>query len=136
MEDTLVLIKPDAVERHLVGQIISRFEDNGFQIFGIEARMFEDCFLKRLYQEHEGKPFYAGNMEFMSSGTIVALWLRARNAVDAARLMIGGTDPSLALPGTIRGDFGGQLPRNCVHASDSPESAIRELSIFFDDFGL
>ena len=143
MEDTLVIIKPDAVKKGLVGEIIGRFEKSGFEIVQADAGVLGEYDLERLYKEHKGKPFYAGNLEFMQSGMAIALWLRGRKAVGAARFMAGATNPADANPGTIRGDFAksgpgvsSKLPRNCVHASDSPESADRELRIFFDDYSL
>ena len=134
MEDTLVLIKPDAVAKKVVGVIISRFEGSGLEIVAARAQYGGNLGreLRELYFEHKGKPFYSGNLAFMMSGTVVALWLRGpTGSIARVRKLIGPTDPEKADLSTIRGDFGSKLPRNCVHASDAHESAKRELNIFF-----
>lgn len=131
MEDTLVLIKPDAVGNRNVGDIIMILEDNFLEIVCASGRKFEPSVMEELYAEHEGRPFYKGNLEFMLSGAAVALWLRGTDAIATTRRVIGATDPQKAEPNTIRWRYGSELPRNCIHASDSPESARRELGIFF-----
>ena len=136
MEYTLVLIKPDAYDMMVVGKIISKLEDQNFDILAISGGKFSRKHFEALYQEHKGKSFYEGNLEFMISNMVVALWLRAEDVIRRVRDMIGATDPAQAAHGTIRNMFGTDLPRNCIHASDSPESASRELGIFFPDIEL
>lgn len=133
MEDTFVLIKPDATQANLVGTIIGDIERLGLSLIAIEGAWFDKQFFEDLYREHEGKPFYDGNMSFICSGITVAVWFSGNDAVSKVRRIIGATDPRSADPDTIRGRFGADLPRNCIHASDSIESAGRELRIFFID---
>ncbi len=133
MEDTLVLIKPDATRADLVGAIIGEIEQQGLSVQAIEIGWFDDEYFEVLYKEHEGKPFYDGNMSFMCSGNVVAVWFKGADAVSKVRKLAGATDPQEADPNTIRGRWGTQLPKNCIHVSDSVESAGRELRIFFVD---
>ena len=131
---TLVLFKPDAVERGLVGTILARFEAKGLRLVTLDHRMLDDDTLSRHYAEHVGKPFYADLVAFMSRGPVVALVLEGpENTWEVVRTMMGTTNPRNAAPGTIRGDLGIQLTENLVHGSDSLESAAREVSIFFPD---
>jgi len=129
---TLVLLKPDAVERNLVGEILSRFEAKGLKIAAMELRTLDAAILARHYEEHQGKGFYAELVTFMSRGPIVALAIEGpQDTWEIVRAMMGATNPRAAAPGTIRGDLGTLFTENLVHGSDSSESAARELEIFF-----
>jgi nucleoside-diphosphate kinase len=129
---TLVLLKPDAVERGLVGAITSRFENKGLRLVGMELRSLDKAILERHYEEHVGKGFYAELVEFMSRGPVVAMALEGpEDTWEIVRAMMGATNPAKSAPGTIRGDFGTLFTENLVHGSDSAESAARELGIFF-----
>lgn len=129
---TLVLLKPDAVERGLVGAILSRFENKGLSIVAMELRTLDHATLERHYEEHVGKGFYADLVAFMSRGPVVALALEGpEDTWEIVRLMMGATNPAKSAPGTIRGDLGTLFTENLVHGSDSAESAARELGIFF-----
>jgi nucleoside-diphosphate kinase len=129
---TLVLLKPDAVERGLVGQILSRFEQKNLSIVAMELRTLDADTLARHYEEHVGKGFYADLVQFMSRGPVVALALEGpENTWEVVRTMMGATNPRNAAPGTIRGDLGILFTENLVHGSDSLASAERELGIFF-----
>ena len=129
---TLVLLKPDAVERGLAGQIISRFEAKGLKIVAMDLRTLDQATLARHYEEHVGKGFYADLVSFMSRGPVVALALEGpENTWEVVRSMMGATNPLKASPGTIRGDLSVLFTENLVHGSDSIDSATRELGIFF-----
>lgn len=129
---TLVLLKPDAVERNLIGEILSRFEAKGLKIAAMELRTLDAAILARHYEEHQGKGFYAELVTFMSRGPIVALAIEGpQDTWEIVRAMMGATNPRAAAPGTIRGDLGTLFTENLVHGSDSSESAARELEIFF-----
>ncbi|MBM3741935.1 MAG: nucleoside-diphosphate kinase [Actinomycetota bacterium] len=129
---TLVLLKPDAVERNLVGEILSRFENKGLKIAAMELRRLDASTLARHYEEHQGKGFYADLVAFMSRGPVVALALEGpEDTWEIVRAMMGATNPRAAAPGTIRGDLGTIFTENLVHGSDSAASAARELEIFF-----
>jgi nucleoside-diphosphate kinase len=129
---TLVLLKPDAVERGLVGRILSRFEDKGLKLAALELRRLDEETLARHYEEHAGKGFYPDLVAFMSRGPVVAMAVEGPDNVwEIVRTMMGATNPASAAPGTIRGDLGTLMTENLVHGSDSAESAARELGIFF-----
>ena len=129
---TLVLLKPDAVERGLVGEILGRFEAKGLKIAAMQLRTLDADILARHYQEHQGKGFYADLVSFMSRGPVVALSIEGpQDTWEIVRSMMGATNPCAAAPGTIRGDLGTLFTENLVHGSDSAESAARELEIFF-----
>lgn len=134
-EQTLVLIKPDGVARSLTGEIISRIENKGYVVTGLKLLTPTPEQLAAHYGEHEGKPFYAPLIEFMSSGPIVAIRVEGDRVIEGFRSLAGATDPTTAAPGTIRGDlgrdFGEKVQKNLVHGSDSVESAKRELGIWF-----
>jgi nucleoside-diphosphate kinase len=131
-ERTLLLIKPDGVERRLVGEIIGRVERKGLTIAALELRIISDELARHHYAEHDGKPFFASLLEFITSGPLVAAIVEGPRAVVALRQLAGGTDPvDKATPGTIRGDFGLETQFNLVHGSDSPESAEREIALWF-----
>jgi nucleoside-diphosphate kinase len=129
---TLVLLKPDAVERQLVGSILSRFETKGLKIVAMELRTLDAAILERHYEEHKGKGFYAELVSFMSRGPVVALVVEGpEDAWEILRNMMGATNPRNAAPGTIRGDYGTLFTENLIHGSDSAASAAREIGIFF-----
>jgi nucleoside-diphosphate kinase len=129
---TLVLLKPDAVERGLVGEILSRFERKGLRIVALDVRTLDADTLARHYEEHVGKGFYADLVAFMSRGPVAALVLEGpEDTWEVVRSMMGATNPRKAAPGTIRGDLGILFTENLVHGSDGPESAVREIGIFF-----
>lgn len=134
-EESLVLIKPDGVARNLTGEILSRIEAKGYQLVDIKLIEPERSLLAAHYAEHEGKPFYEPLLEFMESGPIVAIRIAGNRVIEGFRSLAGTTDPTTAAPGTIRGDLGRdwglKVQQNLVHGSDSPESAQRELSIWF-----
>ncbi len=135
VERTLVLIKPDGVARGLVGEVISRIEAKGYRITALRLLHADRALLTRHYAEHEGRPFYEPLLEFMSSAPIVALIAEGERVIEGFRSLAGATDPTVALPGTIRGDLGRDMGtkvvQNIVHGSDSAESAAREISLFF-----
>lgn len=132
---TLVLLKPDAVRRGLIGEIIGRIESKaGWTIRALELRDLDRPILEEHYAEHKGRPFYEPLVEFMSSGPSVALVVEGERVIEGVRTLTGPTDPIAAAPGSIRGDFGVIVRENLIHASDSEESAERELKIFFPDF--
>ena len=133
MERTLVLIKPDGVQRGLVGPILSRFEARGLKIVGMKLMQVPAELAQKHYAEHEGKSFYAELTGFITSGPLVAIVLQGVQAVTAARQVIGATDPLEASPGSIRGDLAIDKGTNLVHGSDSPESAQREVALFFPE---
>ncbi|WP_202567308.1 nucleoside-diphosphate kinase [Agreia sp. COWG] len=134
-EESLVLIKPDGVARNLTGEILSRIEAKGYQLVDIKLVEPQRSVLAAHYAEHEGKPFYEPLIEFMESGPIVAIRIAGNRVIEGFRSLAGTTDPTTAAPGTIRGDLGRDwglaVQQNLVHGSDSPESAERELSIWF-----
>src|SRR3954464_12848467 len=131
MERTLIILKPDAVQRGLSGEIISRFEKKGLQIVGAKMMKIPQTLAETHYEPHKGKPFYAGLVKFMTSSPVVVLALRGKDAIAIARKMMGATFGPKAEPGTIRGDFGVSNSFNLIRGSDSAESAARELELFF-----
>jgi nucleoside-diphosphate kinase len=133
MQRTLVLVKPDAFARHLTGEIIARFERKGLELTALKLMTLDEDTAKRHYAEHEGKPFFDGLVDFITSGPLVAMILEGESAVMAARQVIGATNPIDAMPGSIRADYALAMRRNLVHGSDSEESAAREAAIFFGD---
>lgn len=132
MERTLIIIKPDGVERSLVGQIITRFEQRGLKIVGMKLMQVPDTLARQHYAEHDGKPFFEGLIEYITASPVVVLALEGPDAVLAARNTIGATKPKEAAPGSIRGDFGLMVGRNLVHGSDSPENGVKELALWFN----
>ena len=132
-EITLGIIKPDAVEKKLIGKIVSKIESCSLTITDIKMVYLSTNTLDELYKEHIGKTFLAELIEFMSSGPVVLLLLEGEDAVKTLRSICGDTNPEKALPGTIRGDCGEGLPKNAIHASDSPNSAKREIQLFFPE---
>jgi nucleoside-diphosphate kinase len=130
-ERTLVLVKPDGVQRLLVGRIMARYEERGLRIVGLKLVKVDRELAERHYAVHKGKPFFAGLVDFITSGPLVAVALEGPNAIAMVRTMNGATKPVDAVPGTIRGDLAVEMGQNLVHASDSPESAATELGIWF-----
>ena len=135
-EKTLVLVKPDGVARGLVGEVIARIEAKGYKIVSLRMLQADRALLEKHYAEHQGKPFFEPLVEFMMSGPIVALVAEGNRVIEGFRSLAGVTDPTVAAPGTIRGDLardqGTKVVQNIVHGSDSPESAAREIAIFFE----
>jgi len=132
IERTLVLCKPDAVQRGLAGQIIARFEAKGLKIAGMKLLQVSEELAAKHYAEHVEKPFYPALRDFITASPVVALAIEGDNAVDVVRRLMGGTNPQEAAPGTIRGDYGIYMTKNLVHGSDSVASAERELALFFE----
>ena len=137
VQETLVLVKPDGVARNLTGEILRRIEAKGYQLVDIKYIEADRSLLAAHYAEHEGKPFYEPLIEFMESGAIVAIRVAGYRVIEGFRSLAGTTDPTTAAPGTIRGDLGRDwgtaVQQNLVHGSDSPESAARELALWFAD---
>ena len=131
IEQTLIVVKPDAFKRQLTGRILSRFEEKGFQIKNLKSYNFTKEKAQDFYSVHKDKPFFNELVSFISSGTVVACILEGNNAVNTVRLMIGATKSFEAAPGSIRGDFGLGFTDNIIHASDSPESFIKESRVIF-----
>lgn len=131
VERTLVIVKPDGVQRGLVGEIIGRLERRGLKIVALDLRTIERGVASRHYGEHEGKPFYEGLIDYITSGPSALLVLEGPNAIAVTRSTMGATNPVNAAPGTIRGDLGLMTGRNLIHGSDGPESAEREVALFF-----
>lgn len=133
IETTLILCKPDAVSRGLVGEIIARIERRGYIVTAMRLMQLDGDRARRHYAEHDGKPFFADLVAFITSGPLVALAVEGESAIEGCRQLIGATNPLQAAPGTIRADFAQTIGRNLVHGSDRKESAQRELAIFFKD---
>lgn len=131
METTLIILKPDAVQRGLMGRILSRFEDKGLQIVGCKLMQISQDLAGRHYEAHQAKPFYPGLVKFMTSSPVLVLAIKGNGAITICRNMMGATFGSKANPGTIRGDFGVSNSFNLIHGSDSPEAAEKELALFF-----
>ncbi len=130
-QKTYIMIKPDAVRRGFVGRIVTRFEETGLKIERMEYGLVTSDQAAANYAEHEGKPFYEGLVAYITSGPVVKMVLSGEDAVAVCRKLMGVTNPAQAAPGTIRGDFGLTLDENVIHGSDSPESAAREMAVFF-----
>ncbi|TNY34696.1 nucleoside-diphosphate kinase [Thermomonospora catenispora] len=134
-ERTLVLVKPDGVRRGVVGEVISRIERKGLKIVALELRTLTREVAEDHYAEHRERPFFGELVEFITGGPLVAMVVEGPRAIEAFRALAGATDPVKAAPGTIRGDFALEIGENIVHGSDSPESAAREIKLFFPDLG-
>ena len=128
---TLVLVKPDGVARGLVGEVLARIEKRTWTLVALELRTLDEATAKSHYGEHEGKPFFNGLVEFITSGPLLAAVVEGPEVISAWRTMMGATNPANAAPGTIRGDFAASMDFNVAHGSDSPESAEREIALFF-----
>jgi len=133
MEKTFLMVKPDGVQRQLIGDIVSRFERKGLQMVGAKLMTIPVELAEQHYGEHKGKPFYDKLVQFITSGPVFAMVWQGENVIATARKMMGVTNPLEAIPGTIRGDFGIIVSRNIIHGSDSFESAKREISLFFKE---
>jgi len=131
MEKTLIILKPDAVQRGLIGEITTRFEKKGLVVVGMKLMKIPAATAEQHYAPHKGKPFYEGLVRFMTSSPVVVLALAGKDAITIARKMMGATFGSKAEPGTIRGDYGVSNAYNLIHGSDSPEAATKELGLFF-----
>jgi nucleoside-diphosphate kinase len=132
-ERTLILVKPDAFERSLTGEVIARFERKGLRLAALKQMQVDTELAERHYHEHSGKPFFPELVEFITRGPLVAMVLEGESAITAARQVIGATNPLEAAPGSIRGDYALEITYNLVHGSDSPNSAAREIEIFFPE---
>ena len=130
---TLILVKPDGVQRNIIGEVISRIESKGLKLVALELRTIDTDTAHAHYAEHAEKPFFGELVDFIISGPLVAMVAEGERAIEAFRALAGATDPVKATPGTIRGDFALQVGQNIVHGSDSPESAEREIKIFFPE---
>jgi len=131
MQKSLVLIKPDAMKRHLAGAIIARFQQKGLKLVALKMLHVDNAMAKRHYGVHEGKPFFNSLIEYITSTPIVAIIFEGENAIELIRKTMGATDPAKAEKGTIRADFGIDIQNNAVHGSDSPENAEKEINLFF-----
>jgi len=127
------MVKPDAVQRHLIGNIVSRFEAKGFRLVGAKLMKISNELAEKHYAEHKDRPFFGELVEFITSGPVFAMVWEGENVIKTARQMMGSTNPSDAAPGTIRGDYGVVVRKNIIHGSDSEESAAREISLFFNE---
>lgn len=134
-ERTYAMIKPDGCERGLVGELISRIEAKGYRIVALKMLTIPRDLAERHYGEHAGKPFFGGLVSFITSGPVVAMVLEGENAIAGWRAMMGATNPADAAPGTIRGDFATSIDQNVAHGSDAPETAGREIGLFFPELG-
>lgn len=132
MEKTFLMVKPDGVQRNLVGEIVNRFERKGFKLVGAKLMQISEDLASEHYGEHKERPFFGELVEFITSGPVFAMVWEGENVISAAREMMGKTNPAEALPGTVRGDFGVTVGKNIIHGSDSPESAEREINLFFN----
>ncbi len=133
MERTLVIIKPDAVQRGLVGEIVGRFEQRGLKIVGMKLIQIDEALARRHYSVHEGKPFFAGLIKYITSAPVVVMVIEGNRAIEMVRHTMGATNPLNAAPGTIRADLATDIGRNLVHGSDGPETAAREIALFFGE---
>ena len=131
MDRTLIIVKPDAVQRGLIGEIIARFEGRGLKIVGMKLMQIDEALARRHYAVHEGKPFFEGLIRYITSAPVVVMVLQGPGAIEAARSTMGATNPVQAAPGTIRADYGLEIGRNLVHGSDGPETARKEIDLFF-----
>jgi len=133
MERTYLMVKPDGVQRNVIGKIVSKFEDKGFQLVGAKLMQIDQELAKKHYQEHKDKPFFGELVDFITSGPVFAMVWEGNQVVSIARNIMGKTNPADANPGTIRGDYGFSLGMNIIHGSDSLESAEREINLFFTE---
>jgi nucleoside-diphosphate kinase len=131
MEKTFLMVKPDGVQRNLIGEIVSRFERKGFQLVAAKLMTASEDLAKEHYTEHKERPFFGELVDFITSGPVFAMVWEGENVISSARTMMGKTNPAESAPGTIRGDFATVLSQNIIHGSDSPESAEREINLWF-----
>jgi nucleoside-diphosphate kinase len=133
IERTFAMVKPDGVQRRLVGELISRIEAKGYDIVAMKRMTISREMAEKHYGEHAGKPFYEGLVSFITSGPVVAMVLEGENAIAGWRALMGATDPADAAPGTVRGDFASTIDENVAHGSDAPATALREIGLFFPE---
>ncbi len=133
MERTFLMVKPDGVQRNLIGEIVARFEKKGFQLVGAKLMQISPELAEKHYGEHKERPFFGELVEFITSGPVFAMVWQGENVVEIARLMMGKTKPTDAASGTIRGDYAATMGKNVIHGSDSNESAAREIGLFFNE---
>lgn len=133
MERTLVIVKPDGVQRGLVGDILNRLERRGLKMVSLKMMSIPEATARQHYGVHEGKPFFEGLVQYITGGPVVVMVLEGKKAIETVRSTVGATNPASAAPGTIRGDLAVEIGRNLIHASDSPESAEHEVKLFFGD---
>lgn len=131
MEKTFLMVKPDGVQRNLIGEIVNRFEKKGYQLVGAKLMQIPTELAEQHYGEHKERPFFGELVDFITSGPVFAMVWEGENVISTARLMMGATNPKESAPGTIRGDFAVTVGKNIIHGSDSPESAEREIGLFF-----
>lgn len=131
MEKSLIILKPDAVQRGLVGPILTRLEQRGLKFIGLKLMQIDENLAGRHYQVHQGKPFYSSLVDYITSGPVVVLAVAGKEVIQIVRNTVGATNPANAAVGTIRGDFGLEIGRNLIHASDSPENGEQEVALFF-----
>lgn len=136
MERSLIILKPDAVQRGLIGPILTRLERRGLKLAGLKLIRIDDALARRHYAVHEGKPFFAGLVEYITSGPVVVAVVTGKSVITIVRSTVGATNPAQAAPGTIRGDFAVEIGRNLIHASDSPENGEKEVALFFQEHEL
>lgn len=133
MEQTLVIVKPDGVQRGLIGEVINRLERRGLKLVALKLTQITNELARQHYGVHEGKPFFEGLVSYITSGPVVVAVFEGKKAIEVVRSTVGATNPAAAAPGTIRGDLAVEIGRNLIHASDSPESAQHEVNLFFGD---
>lgn len=133
MEKTFLMVKPDGVQRNLIGDIVSRFEQKGFKLAGAKLMQITEELAEQHYGEHKERPFFGELVEFITSGPVFAMVWEGENVISTARLLVGATNPTESAPGTIRGDYAVTVGKNIIHGSDSPESAVREIGLFFKE---
>lgn len=131
MERTFLMVKPDGVQRNLIGEIVAKFEKKGFQLVGAKLMQISNELAEEHYGEHKERPFFGELVDFITSGPVFAMVWEGENVIATARKMMGATNPQEAAPGTVRGDYGVTVGKNVIHGSDSPESAEREINLFF-----
>lgn len=133
MQKTFIMVKPDGVQRNVIGEIVRRFEQKGFKLAGAKLMQVSNELAENHYGEHKERPFFGELVDFITSGPVFAMVWEGEDVITTARTMIGATNPAEATPGSIRGDFGVTVGKNIIHGSDSPESAEREINLFFDE---
>lgn len=133
MERTFLMVKPDGVQRSIIGDVVSRFENKGFQLVGAKLMQITKELAEQHYGEHKERPFFGELVDFITSGPVFAMVWEGENVISTSRLLVGATNPSEATPGTIRGDFAVTVGKNIIHGSDSSESAVREIGLFFNE---
>ncbi|HZW69058.1 MAG TPA: nucleoside-diphosphate kinase [Pseudogracilibacillus sp.] len=133
MQKTFIMVKPDGVQRNVIGEVVRRFEQKGFKLAGAKLMQVSNELAENHYGEHKERPFFGELVDFITSGPVFAMVWEGENVITTARTMIGATNPAEATPGSIRGDFGVTVGKNIIHGSDSPESAEREINLFFNE---